>query len=79
MDIERLLFRMGTELDRIKTKSAVPKSSLFLNSVVRLRGGIDGRQDLKWVEAKGPGQYDELDNINPPLSAFASSIAGFCH
>ncbi len=52
------------------SNAARPKISLLLNSVVGLRGGFDDRQYLERVKSNGTGQCDELNNVNPTLSAF---------
>jgi len=38
--------------------------------VVGLRGGFNDRQNLERVKADGARQNDQLDNVNPALTAF---------
>ena len=52
------------------------KISLLSNSVVGLRGGIDGRQNLEGVKADGPRKNDQLDDVNPALAAFNARHEG---
>ena len=41
--------------------------------MVGLRGGFDDRQNLERVKPNSAGQCDELDDVNPALSAFNTS------
>ena len=52
------------------------KISLLSNSVVGLRGGIDGRQNLEGVKADGPRKNDQLDDVDPALAAFNARHEG---
>ena len=52
----------------------VLNNSLASNPVVGLRGGFDDRQNLERVKADGARQDDQLDNVDPALTAFET-----CH
>lgn len=51
-------------------KAEHPKITLLLNLVVGLRGGFDDRQYLERVRSNGTRQLDELNDVDPALSAF---------
>jgi hypothetical protein len=51
-------------------ESERPKTSLFSNLVVGLRGGFDDRQYLEGVKSDGTRQLDKLNDVNSALSAF---------
>ena len=51
-------------------------NSLASNPVVGLRGGFNDRQNLVGVKAKGARQNDQLDNVDPALTAFKAGNEG---
>ena len=51
-------------------------NSLALNPVVGLRGGFNDRQNLERVKADGARQNDQLDNVDPALTAFKAGNEG---
>ena len=56
--------------------SRVLNNSLASNPVVGLRGGFNDRQKLERVEADGARQDDQLDNVDPALTAFKTGNKG---
>jgi hypothetical protein len=44
--------------------------------VVGLRGGFNDRQNLERVKANGARQNDQLDNVDPALTAFKAGNEG---
>jgi hypothetical protein len=51
-------------------------NSLASNPVVGLRGGFNDRQNLERVKADGARQDDQLDNVDPALTAFKAGNEG---
>ena len=51
-------------------------NSLASNPVVGLRGGFNDRQNLERVKADGARQDDQLDNVDPALTAFKTGNKG---
>jgi len=54
----------------------VLNNSLASNPVVGLRGGFNDRQNLERVKADGARQDDQLDNVDPALTAFKTGNKG---
>jgi len=51
-------------------------NSLASNPVVGLRGGFNDRQNLERVKSDGARQNDQLDNVDPALTAFKAGDEG---
>jgi hypothetical protein len=51
-------------------------NSLASNPVVGLRGGFNDRQNFERVKADGAGQNDQLNNVDPALTAFKTGNKG---
>ena len=54
----------------------VLNNSLASNPVVGLRGGFNDRQNFERVKADGARQDDQLDNVDPALTAFKAGNKG---
>ena len=56
--------------------SRVLNNSFGSNPVVGLRGGFNDRQNLNRVKADGARQNDQLDNVDPALTALKTGNKG---